>query len=169
MPLKPLSRPLAGPGGALAPHLHDTGPGLTSGIRRRPHQQRGCRHLLCLPSQLFGRSRAETPEGSRPAFAGGDLAEGAQPLCRVRRCCRQPLLPSELHGRRFDACSSSIEQRPCEIRPGPAPPAHDTSYGTRLPQLALGSTWTLLRQSRLPKSAEAAPARIVAIPPTDLL
>ena len=35
--------------------------------------------------------------------------------------------------------------------------------------LALGSTWTLLRQGRLPNSAGAAPARIVAIPPTDLL
>src|SRR3954464_10635902 len=35
--------------------------------------------------------------------------------------------------------------------------------------LALGSTWTLLRQSRLPRSAGAAPARIVTIPPTDLL
>ena len=28
-----------------------------------------CCHLLCLPSQLFRRSRAETPEGSQPAFA----------------------------------------------------------------------------------------------------
>ena len=62
-----------------APHLHDTGPGLTSGIRRRPHQQQGCRHLLCLPSQLFRRSRAETPEGSQPAFAGGDLARRLNP------------------------------------------------------------------------------------------
>src|SRR3954468_11309475 len=35
--------------------------------------------------------------------------------------------------------------------------------------LALGSTWTLLRQGRLPRSAGAAPARIVTIPPTDLL
>jgi len=33
----------------------------------------------------------------------------------------------------------------------------------------LGSTWTLLRQGRLPRSAGAAPARIVTIPPTDLL
>ena len=60
-------------------HLHGTGPGLTSGIRRRPHQQRGCRHLLCLPSQLFRRSRAETPGGSQPAFAGGDLARRLNP------------------------------------------------------------------------------------------
>ena len=49
MPLKPLSRPLAGPGGALAPHLHDTGPGLTSGIRRRPHQQQAA--VICSASQ----------------------------------------------------------------------------------------------------------------------
>src|SRR3954464_6227964 len=35
--------------------------------------------------------------------------------------------------------------------------------------LALGSTWTLLRQGRLPGAAGAAPARVVTIPPTDLL
>jgi hypothetical protein len=56
----------------------------------------------------------------------------------TRRCCRQHPLPSELHGRRFDACSSSIEQRPCEIRPGAAPLAHDTPYGTRLPHWPWG-------------------------------
>ena len=38
-----------------------------------------CRHLLCLPSQLFRRSRAETPEGSQPAFAWDDLAGGLNP------------------------------------------------------------------------------------------
>ena len=38
----------------------------------------------------------------------------------------------------FDACSSSIEQRPCEIRSGPAPPADDTPYGTRLPHWPWG-------------------------------
>src|SRR6516165_323514 len=79
MPLKPLSRPLAEPGGAQAPHLHDTGLGPASVTRRRPHQQRGCCHLLCLLSQLVRRSRAETPEGSRPAFAWGDLAGGLNP------------------------------------------------------------------------------------------
>ena len=62
-----------------APHLHDTGLGPASGTRRRPHQQRSCRHLLCLPSQLVRRSRAETPEGSQPAFAWGDLAGGLNP------------------------------------------------------------------------------------------
>ena len=60
-------------------HLHDTGLGPASVTRRRPHQQRGCRHLLCLLSQLFRRSRAETPEGSQPAFAWGDLAGGLNP------------------------------------------------------------------------------------------
>src|SRR5271166_7024175 len=53
MPLKPLSRSLAEPGGAQAHHLHDTGLELTSVTRRRPHQQASCRHLLCLPSQLL--------------------------------------------------------------------------------------------------------------------
>ena len=62
-----------------APHLHDTGLGLTSVTRRRPHQQASCRHLLCLPSQLFRRSRAETPEGSQPAFAEDDLARRLNP------------------------------------------------------------------------------------------
>ena len=61
------------------PHLHDTGLELTSGTRRRPHQQASCCHLLCLPSQLFRRSRAETPEGSRPAFAWSDLTRGLNP------------------------------------------------------------------------------------------
>jgi hypothetical protein len=38
-----------------------------------------CRHLLCLPSQWFRRSRAETPEGSQPAFAWGHLARRLNP------------------------------------------------------------------------------------------
>jgi hypothetical protein len=38
-----------------------------------------CRHLLCLLSQLVRRSRAETPEGSQPAFAEGDLARRLNP------------------------------------------------------------------------------------------
>src|SRR5208337_1405498 len=79
MPLKPLSRSLAEPGGAQAHHLHDTGLELTSVTRRRPHQQASCCHLLCLPSQLLRRSRAETPEGSQPAFAWGDLARRLNP------------------------------------------------------------------------------------------
>src|SRR5271157_5815808 len=79
MPLKPLSRSLAEPGGAQAHHLHDTGLKLTSVTRRRPHQQASCRHLLCLPSQLLRRSRAETPEGSQLAFAEGDLTRRLNP------------------------------------------------------------------------------------------
>jgi len=79
MPLKSLSRSLAEPGGAQAHHLHDTGLELTSVTRRRPHQQASCRHLLCLPSQLLRRSRAETPEGSQPAFAEGDLTRRLNP------------------------------------------------------------------------------------------
>jgi hypothetical protein len=38
----------------------------------------------------------------------------------------------------FDAYGSSIEQRPCVARPGTAPPAHDTPYGTRLPHWPWG-------------------------------
>src|SRR5262249_842147 len=33
----------------------------------------------------------------------------------------------------FPACSSSVGQRPCEIRPGTAPPSAHTPYGTRWP------------------------------------
>ena len=49
MPLKPLPRPLAEPGGALAHHLHDTGLELTSGTRRRPHQQQAA--VICSVSR----------------------------------------------------------------------------------------------------------------------
>ena len=86
---------------------------------------------------------ARTAAGRR---AIGGLGPSGRPIgrprrpwgSRVRRCCHQHPLPSELHGRHFDACSSSIEQRPCEIRPGTAPPAHDTPYGTRLPHWPWG-------------------------------
>jgi hypothetical protein len=64
---------------AQAHHRHDTGRELACVTRRRPHQQASCCHLLGLPSQLFRRSRAETPEGSQPALAWGDLAGGLKP------------------------------------------------------------------------------------------
>ena len=38
-----------------------------------------CCHLLCPPSPLFRRSRAETPKGSPPAFAEGDLTRRLNP------------------------------------------------------------------------------------------
>ena len=80
MPLKPLPRPLAGPGGAQALHLHDTGPGLTSGTRRRPHQQRAA--VICSASQasysdgLVRRHPREVGPLSRGVISPG----GAQPL-----------------------------------------------------------------------------------------
>ena len=49
MPLKPLSRSLAEPGGVQAHHLHDTGLELTSVTRRRPHQQQAA--VICPASQ----------------------------------------------------------------------------------------------------------------------
>ena len=64
---------------AQSHHLHDTGLELTGVTRRRPHQQASCRHLLCLPSQLLRCSRAETPEGSQPAFAWSDLTRALNP------------------------------------------------------------------------------------------
>ena len=71
-------RPLAGPGGASAPPTRDW----SGADERNPPEAApaaSCCPLLCLPSQLVGRSRAETPEGSRPAFAWGDLARGSNP------------------------------------------------------------------------------------------
>jgi hypothetical protein len=95
--------------------------------------------------------------------------EGPKRPCdsRVRRCCRQHPLPSELHGRPFDACNSSIEQRPCEIRPGAAPLAHDTAYGTRLPHWPWGQPGRYCDRAGYRRSAGAAPR---ALPPaSDLL
>ena len=49
MPLKPLPRSLAEPGGVPAHHRHDNGLELTSGTRRRPHQQQAA--VICSVSQ----------------------------------------------------------------------------------------------------------------------
>ena len=62
-----------------AHHLHDTGLGLTGVTRRRPHQQQAAVICSVPRSQLFRRSRAETPEGSQPAFAWDDFARGLNP------------------------------------------------------------------------------------------
>ena len=90
MPLKPLPRPLAGPGGASAPPAR-----YWSGADERNPPEAApaasCCHRLCLPSQLVGRSRAETPEGSRPAFAWGDLAGGGS--TPIRSITERLLLP----------------------------------------------------------------------------
>src|SRR5262245_14206455 len=49
--------------------------------RGRPHQQHErLPSSACLLKRLTRCSRDERPEGSRPAFAGGDLARRAQPL-----------------------------------------------------------------------------------------
>ena len=85
-----------------------------------------------------GTSERASDKSAGSSFSAEPSSWRTHPLCRVRRCCCQHPLPSELHGRHFDACSSSIEQRPCEIRPGAAPPAHDISYGTRLPHWPWG-------------------------------
>ena len=69
----------------------------------------------------------------------------------------------------FDACSSSRDQRPCEIRPGAVPPAHDTPYGARSPHWPWGQPGRYFDRAGDRKSVGAAPARIIAIPPTDLL
>ena len=69
----------------------------------------------------------------------------------------------------FNADGSSIEQRLCGIRPGSAPPAHDTPHGARLPHWPWGQPGRYFDRAGDRRSAGAAPARIVTIPPTDLL
>ena len=70
----------------------------------------------------------------------------------------------------FNAYGSSMEQRPCEIRSGPVPLAHDTPYGTRLPQRG-----NLVVTTSVPATAmgfhggEGRTSGIRTIPPTDLL
>ena len=70
----------------------------------------------------------------------------------------------------FDASSSSIEQRPCEIRPGAAPPADDTPSRTRLlPWTGANlSVTTAVPATERTSVAEAAPAKVVATSPTFL-
>jgi hypothetical protein len=70
----------------------------------------------------------------------------------------------------FDASSSSIEQRPYEIRPGPAPSADDTSYGTRLPLQWPGNLSVTAAEPATEMTAvvAVAPAQVVATPPTVL-
>jgi hypothetical protein len=72
---------------------------------------------------------------------------------------------------RFDAYGSSIEQRPCAIRPGTAPPTDDTSSTGRGRPIGLGadlSVTTAVPATEMSSVAAVAPARVVATPPTDL-
>ena len=93
MPLKPLARFLAEPGGAQVHHLHDTGLELTSGTRRRPHQQASCCHLLCLPSScsdgLVRRHQREVGPLSRGVIS----PEGSTP---IRPATGRPSLPPSI-------------------------------------------------------------------------
>src|SRR3954463_3365443 len=76
---------------------------------------------------------------------------------RVRRCCCQHPLPSELHGRHFDACSSSIRQRFLPVRGCPI------GLGVNLSVTATGPA------TELTSVAQAAPAEVIATSPTVLL
>ena len=67
----------------------------------------------------------------------------------------------------FDAYGSSIEQRPCGIRPGAAPPAHDTPYGTRSPHWPWGQPGHYYGRAGYRNSAGAAPRALPSV--TDLL
>ncbi len=67
----------------------------------------------------------------------------------------------------FNAYGSSIGQRPCVARPGTAPPAHDTTYGTRSPHWPWGQPGHYYGRAGYRDSAGATPR---ALPPvTDLL
>ena len=67
----------------------------------------------------------------------------------------------------FNAYGSSIEQRLCGIRPGSAPPAHDTPYETRSPHWPWGQPGRYYGRAGDRRSAGAAPR---ALPPaSDLL
>ena len=125
--------------------LVEPGRGLGSSITPAAHEQDSTSHLVSdrRPPSTAQHATGTASHGSVDGFVGAVSpslwCRSRRPSrSRVRRCCRQHPLPSELHGRRFDACSSSLEQRPCEIRPGAAPLAHDTSYGTRLPHWPWG-------------------------------
>src|SRR5271165_7553258 len=114
MPLKPLSRSLAEPGGAQAHHLHDTGLELTSGTRRRPHQQQAA--VICSASQascsdgLVRRHQREvsplsrrviSPEGStliRPITGRQSLSPSSLPRYPIGFLCRKPTLAGRQWG-----------------------------------------------------------------------
>jgi hypothetical protein len=66
----------------------------------------------------------------------------------------------------FNASGSSIEQRPCVKRPGSAPPAHDTLYGTRSPH-RLGRPGRYYGRASYQDSAGAAPRALPLV--SDLL
>jgi hypothetical protein len=66
----------------------------------------------------------------------------------------------------FNAYGSSIEQRPCVARPGSAPPAHDTPYGTRSPHWPWGRPGHYYGRAGYRRSAGAAPR---ALPPATVL
>src|SRR5262249_13897540 len=79
MPLKPLPRPLAEPGGALTHHLHDTGLELTSVTRRRPHQQRAA--VICSVSQAScSDGHVRRHRGKSARFRGGSSHPRPTPL-----------------------------------------------------------------------------------------
>ena len=91
MPLKPLARFLAEPGGAQVHHLHDTGLELTSGTRRRPHQQCECllSSALSPEASLFRRSRDERHQREVGPLSRGVISpEGSTP---IRSCYRSGL------------------------------------------------------------------------------
>ena len=97
MPLKPLARFLAEPGGAQVHHLHDTGLELTSGTRRRPHQQQAA--VICSVSQascsdgLVRRHQREVGPLSRGVIS----PEGSTP---IRPATGRPSLPPSSSTRR---------------------------------------------------------------------
>jgi hypothetical protein len=116
---------------------------MTKAKSSRPHRRS--------PGCIEGSPRVLNPQ------AWGSGKEVRSPPAPPFRTVRAP----------FNAHGSSIGQRPCVARPGTAPPAHDTTYGTRLPHWPWSQPGHYYGRAGYRNSAGAAPR---ALPPaTDLL
>ena len=104
------------------------------------------------------RHPAERRRPSVPLVArSGDLATTVIQNSRVRRCCCQHPLPSELYGHLSMHTAQASDNAP---------------FGTRSPPLDLGdnlSVTATVPATELTSVAQAAPARAIATPPTVLL
>src|SRR5271157_3945040 len=150
MPLKPLSRSLAEPGGAQAHHLHDTGLELTSGTRRRPHQQQAA--VICSASQascsdgLVRRHQREvnplsrgviSPEGStliRPITGRHSLPPSSSTRHPISNLLAEGLPREEddglttFHGCTTDGLGSASPPMARQRRQGNGEPLHLATY-----------------------------------------
>src|SRR5262249_10563692 len=120
---------------------------------RGPSDRSPCLPILRRPAPPAGegrppaeppRARAD-PSGHRIAWELTPRATHGTPLAWTapfEQSGKEALSPAppplRIARAGFPACSSSLGQCPCEIRPGPAPPADDTPSGTRWPHWPWG-------------------------------